>query len=517
MDKKILLIYPSINPDNPHPDILENVDLDPGGKVVPLGLLSVSGVLEQNGFKVEIIDCRFYTKSYIYKMIDEKINGCILVGFSLMTVQIKHALLLSKYIKEKYNVKIVMGGIHPTLFPQQTCEDDRVDFIISGEGEYPLLNLLNNLTQGAPPLESIPGLGYKKNGEFRINLPPPLIDVEKLPPFPYHLLDIEKYIKRKLLNGKIVRGIDVLTSRGCPYRCAFCVNPHLNYRKWRAISSEVVLNLISFLVDKYRLNNIWFSDDYLFGEKKRITEIAKGIIERRMNITWSGNIRADNFRPGGIDDEALDLIKQSGCYALYIGMESGVDRILKIYKKDITIAQIINAVKQCKKHGILPKGFWMMGAPGEEISDIKKTLSLIWKLHKIDNNFSLSAPGIYRPYPGGELYEEAKRLGFKEPKSLQEWGSSDLYAGYLDSKSLPWLKKPGILQDFRFYGLLLIADSIGFFNTRFRCIFKILVKLSKLRYKYGFWDFRIEALIYKLTRHILLRFFPKWRFVHYLK
>jgi radical SAM superfamily enzyme YgiQ (UPF0313 family) len=198
-----------------------------------------------------------------------------------------------------------------------------------------------------------------------------------------------------------------------------------------------------------------------------------------------------------------------------MGMESGSNRILNMIKKDITVEQIEYAVRQCKKFNIMIQGFWIMGIPGESIPEVKKTLAFIWKLYSIYPAFFGFAPGIFRPYPGGEFYAECKKRGFDEPRSLREWSKISLYAGYLSAKSLPWIKKTQILQAFRFYGLLLNADSKGLFDRGWLRPVKLLVFLTKLRYKYGFWNLRLEVYLYNLFKRIVN--LTTWKFTRYLK
>lgn len=495
---KILLIYPSVRPANPGVDIEDEID-----KSVPIGLMSIASILEKKGYVPKIIDARIFRKADILKIIKSEVEDVICVGLSVMTPQIRHALQLSNFIKDlDKNIPIVWGGIHPILFPEQTIQDTNVDFVVQAEGEYVLSDLVRYLEKGEPGLDKIEGLGYKIDGEVRLNKLNPPIDVAKLPRLAYHLLNIEKYIDRTLVNHRRVRSLDIHTSRGCPYRCTFCTNPILSFGKWRALPVERVLEDIDFLVNTYNLNHLWIMDDYFFGAKDRVLYIVKGLIERGYKLSWEANVRADDFEPQRINDEFLTLLRESGCYALRIGAESGSDRILELLKKDITVSQTINAVKQCSKHGIISMCFFITGIPEETFEEVKKTFSLIWRLEEMDPEVVLLSPGTYRPYPGGELYNKCKELGLTEPQDLEGWKGPDSLGGYLDLKDLPWVKHSRLIGDLQTYTRWMLADRKNVFETKFSWFWKILGKLAKLRCKYNFWGIRIEPRIISILRKI---------------
>ncbi len=495
---KILLIYPSVRPENPGIDIEDEVD-----KSVPIGLMSIASILEKEGYTPKIIDARIFHKIELLKIIKSEVKDTICVGLSVMTPQIRHALQLSNFIKDlDKDIPIIWGGIHPILFSEQTIQDTNVDFVIQAEGEYILLDLVRYLEEGKPRLDEIDGLGYKIDRKVRLNKLNFPIDVAKLPRPAYHLLDIEKYIDRTLANHRRIRGLDIHTSRGCPYRCTFCTNPILSFGKWRALPAERVLEDIDFLVNTYNLNHLWIMDDYFFGAKDRALYIVKGLIERGYKLFWEANIRADDFSPQKINDEFLKLLRKSGCYALRIGAESGSDRILGLLKKDITVSQTINAVKQCSRYGIIPICFFMTGIPGETFEEVRKTFSFIWRLQKMDPEVVLLSPGTYRPYPGGKLYNKCKELGLTEPQDLEGWKECNSLGGYLDLKNFPWIKHPQVISDLQTYTRWMLTDRRNVFKAKFSWLWKILGKLAKLRCRYNFWGIRIEPRIISNLRKI---------------
>jgi radical SAM superfamily enzyme YgiQ (UPF0313 family) len=511
MKKTILLIQPSYYYENHGVDISDDDSLDVSDKSIPLGVISIGSFLQARGVSVELLDCRFISKQDALDKISKHSLSYFAVGLSVMTGHLEHALKLTDHIKKNFpNLPIIWGGTHPTLYPEQTIIEPNIDYVIAGEGEHPIDFLVPYLIKGEVPSNTVNGLLFKHEGNIVYtgeHAEP--VDVATLPNIDYELCDVNKLLKVQLINGKIVRGLGVLTSRGCPYQCSFCPVPHLNSRKWRAISAEKVIVIVKKLVEKYRLDYVWFMDDFFFGNLDRFTKIVDGLLAENMNILWSGNVRVDNLSDKFLNDELLSKIKKSGCYALHMGMESGDDEILRKYKKGITTAQIENAVKKCHEYGIIPNGTWIMGIPGESLSSIKKTISFMWKLHQIDDSDLYYVPGIYRPYPGGELYQEALRSGYDEPKSLREWTKREFYVGFTSTKYLPWLKDKSIIRDFRFYGRLITAYRKGLFSKGILKILVIFVFLSKMRFRTGFWHIRFEAKIFNLCKTVVCKLFPQ--------
>ncbi len=511
MENTFLLIHPSSYPDNTEADIREGDILEVGDKSIPLGIAAIGSYLKYKGFEIDLLDCRLFNKKDIKSSILNKINNYFAVGFSVMTGQLSHALELTDFIKDiQPELPIIWGGTHPTLYPIQTIRDNNIDYVIAGEGEKVIEYLLNLLKTNSKPIKLTDGLLYKENDRIinTENHTSP-IDVNEMPDINYDLLTVEKLVKIMLLNGKTVRGLGILTSRGCPYKCAFCTVPHLNTRKWRAIPPERVLNIIDHVVKSYDLNYIWFIDDYFFGNIHRFKIIMNGIIDLNLHIQWSANVRVDNFSDKLINDEMLVKLKQSGCYALHMGMESGDDNVLKIYNKGITTEQIENAVRKCCAHGILPNGTFMMGIPGESTSSILKTIKLINKLHQIDKENTVYAPGIYRPLPGGTLYQSALKAGFIEPKTIRDWTKYKLSSGFLDLSYLPWIQNPTIIQGIRFYGRITTAYKKGLFSKGYLKLFLPIAWLSQTRFSLGLFNFQIEIVFFKIIKFIARNFLSR--------
>jgi len=487
-NKKIILIYPVSDTDLDYPGAEFDHD---GYKCVPPGVLSIASVVEAAGYEPKVIDCRLYPKAECEKILLTELETAFLVGFSVMTCQIRHALKLSELVRSNSKLPIAWGGIHPSLFPEETIKDELIDYVVYGEGENTLLKLIKCLDKKEQDLSSVKGLVWGKDNAIINNGPDEITDINALPMANYALLDIDKYIDRRLIQGGRVRGLDIITSRGCPYRCRFCTNTFLLGKKWRGLELDKIKQLIDKLVSEYKLNNLWFVDDFFFGQKDRPLEIARHIKEKHGAISWEADIRSDNFRDGFVDDKYLIELSECGCHSLRMGAESGSDRVLKMIKKDVTTKQVRNAVSQCVKHDINPVLFFMIGIPGESIEEAVETVRFI---HQIKEEFPrayIFGPGVFRPYPGSELYNELKDSGFKAPGTLREW-NEDL-GGYLNTSRLGWLKdKSSFIENLMFYNNMYLAYRHQHSKPGLRWFFGAL---ASLRMRFNFWCFPIEARI----------------------
>ena len=266
-----------------------NYSQDHSEKILPLGILSVGSALKKNGFAVNLININ---EKEINRTVEEiiKTNPDFL-GISVMTgTQTKHSAELSKKIKQKSNIPILWGGIHPSLLPKQCLEESYIDFVAVGEGEETIVEFAGKFLKGEE-LGSILGLGYKKEGQPVLNPQRPLIaDLNKWR-LDFSLLDLEKFI---FPLDKYKRVIAYKTSRGCPFQCAFCYNYEFNKARWRAWSEEAVLEDINFLKEKYKIDAVKFYDDNFFVDRKRALSLLK-----KINLPSHLEIRIDFI------DEAL--------------------------------------------------------------------------------------------------------------------------------------------------------------------------------------------------------------------
>lgn len=426
-------------------------DLPPGENEkapVPLGLLAIGSYLKQQGYVVHLVDARLYKDEHVYERLAHllanlKVNN---MGLSVMTAQIPHALRLSQFIRGiDPQVPIVWGGVHGTLFPIQTSKHPLVDFVICGRGEVPYLELVKRLAENNHNYDGIEGVAIDGKVNYRKSVKD--LDVNQLPSMDYDLLDLPYYIGPSLhfllSPAAPVRALEVLSSRGCPWSCTFCIN-RVTRNYWRGLTPTRFLDEMEHLVDKYQLDAVRFLDEDFFVNKKRAREIVRGILERHIKITWAANARANYFNDNYIDQSFAQMLRASGMRAVAMGAESGSDRVLKFLKKGITTKDLLHSAQVCQDAGLIPRYAWMVGLPGETRAEMLASIELMRRIIERCPQAIHSGMFIFRPYPGGELYEQCRELGLEEPSSLEEWatmmGVSDQSIGFYSLDRLPWIR-----------------------------------------------------------------------------
>lgn len=401
--------------------------------------------LHRNGHRVNIVDCQ--VEGDPGKRLGGLVKTTDCFGFSVMTSQIGHAVKLSDFIKGiDPEVPVVWGGIHPTIHPEQTIEDHSVDYVVRGEGEQTFLELCSHL-EGKTKAESIKGLVYKEKGKARMNPERPFLDLNTLSPPQWSLFDMEKYVQEyKVAGVSHGRSLPIHSGRGCTYRCAFCISA----KRWRPLTAKNILNEASILKEKYAVEHIDFIDENFFIDKRRVDDVANGLMEKKLDVKWFASCRANYFSESHVNRELLELVKKAGCETIGMGIESGSQRMLDLIRKDITVEDAIRAVKACTAAGIQPICSFMIGLPKERKEDMDMTLDLIMKIKKISPRSLVIGPQVFRPYPGCELYDMIKDK-FSAPRTLRDWIRLDPIGGYTTADRLTWTQDPSYVANVGFY------------------------------------------------------------------
>lgn len=447
--------------------------------VLPASVLMVAGPLVKLGYQIKIIDQRV-DKNWRELLLEEIKKEPLVFGVSTFTgKQILSGLEASKMVKKNSKVRVVWGGVHPSLLPKQTLENKYIDFVVIGEGEETFLELVTALKEGKKFFENIKGLGFKRNSKIIINSEREFIDLDKLPEIPYHLVNIENYIaKKSYATGKPARNIAIYTSRGCPHRCAFCYNKEFNKQRWRGKSAEKIIKEIKKLVKDYRINSFEINDDEFFVDLERAREICELIIKENLNIEIFTTCRV-NYVANNMDNDYLKLLYRAGFRTLAFGVESGSKRILDLINKDITIDQVFETIKKLKRAGINSKYYFIAGFPTEIIEDLYKTTDLIQQMKQLDPQIRIPAWRVFTPYPGTDLYNLSIKEGWKPPQTLGEWAKYDF-----NTVKMPWLKgrERRIIKNIAFLiNYLEMAKTIG--RGIFFKLAKIFGKLVDWRWK----------------------------------
>lgn len=412
-----------------------------------VGLLSIGSFLKHNGYNVILTEILKNNVEKIDKFVD---NNTLCVCFGVKTNQIDAALKISHYIKLKYpNIKIIWGGVHCNLHAKQVIENENIDIVVFGDGEYTLFEIANALKKGKS-LKDIKGCCYKKNSKIIFNKERDYTDISKLPQIDYSILeDVNKYLelsktefvslKKSLPIIKNESYFPIFSNVGCPFNCTFCYSA--KRKKLSARKIDTILDEIEYLKKKYNINFFRFITELFFYDKERVKEFIMKKKKRKLNFLWDGAFHINLLKGNFYSDEFLNELKKEGLVCTGAGAESGSLAQLKRYRKNITPDDILKVAERMEKLKIVTVYSFMIGAPYETYDDMIKTTSIIYKMMAIAPNYThIQNVQVFRPYPGAELYQEAIKLGFKERKKLEDWCDVGQVSGYVSYKDLPYLR-----------------------------------------------------------------------------
>lgn len=390
---------------------------------MPLALLYIGSVLKYDGHDVVLIDMN--AEADCKKRIAKECGDATIVGVSALTSEVRSGLDITRFVKSQTKAPVVWGGIHASLFPEMTCQNEFVDYVVYGEGEYAMLELVDAL-EGGNDFEGTKGLVYHKNYAVVKNEPRSYIDLNDMPEIDYSLIDMDRYFE----GGTWRKVADVQTSRGCPYKCHFCINAALHNHKVRFMSTDRVVAECERLVKDYGVNYITFIDDNFFINKKRAGDICKGL--EKLKVKWFAEVRANFFKDGFIDSDFLMMAEASGLSNLTIGAESGVPHCLEEMAKGITVDDILNSAKMLSKTKISAAYSFIIGLPNETEQDILQTVNFVSGLKRIYPHAVFNI-AILRAYPRTKFTEHFAEQGWiREPSSLAEFanhGHNRVYTG----------------------------------------------------------------------------------------
>jgi radical SAM superfamily enzyme YgiQ (UPF0313 family) len=492
---------------------------------IPLSVIYASTESVKRGYNVKAIDLRFYEDDWKQAIDPVLSSGCGLVGISVMTGNpVRTALEVSKYIKETYpDVPIVWGGPHPTTLPEQTLENQYVDYVIRDGGSQPLAELIEYLRGGPQRRDEIEGLAYKNSkGEIKVNPPQKHFEILDFREIPYHLIDISGKNYNRLNSGELV--FPIFMSAGCPYQCSFCVSPamyrKIEGKKWVGYDAKEVLDHIQYLSERYEFPRIQVYDDESFINPKLMKEIMEGWIERgyhqKFKLDFRG-IRFNDIERKEIDDDYLRLMEKVGVEFMFIGMESGSPRMLKILKKSIKVDQILRVNRKLAQFPKLkPHYNFFCGAPGETAESLNETKTVILQIMQDHPAAYVGHGGHWKPIPGSEITETAVReYGLKLPDKLEGWAEIDTLD--MDAKAPPYSWYTKEIQDMikllTLAGMILdgkTKDLIGELHPVMSFVAHTLIKMYRpilrLRLKYNYAGMFIEHKLYNFAINSIGRF-----------
>lgn len=489
MTKKVLLINPKL------PQRTTQLN-------IPTSLLYLGTWLSNEGYDVNILDAFNHNanKQFYNRLQDELTKEVLAIGLSVMTSQIPSAIEISQFIRTlSPETPIVWGGIHTTLYPRQVVESLYADFAVRDEGEITATELLGAL-ENQRNFYAIKGLTFKDNEEVITNLDREPMDLNRLPCPNINLLeDVRNIGDIRKVTKLAGRGLPLLTSKGCPHRCTFCINS-ITRQAYRVRNASLVIKDLQELLTQ-GLTEIGFVDEDFLAIKPRLVQILDGIEEHHLKFKWFGTARADYFRKNHINYNLLKRLKENGCCQLGVGLESGSQRVLDLIKKDITLEEGLNATRLLEEVKVGAVFGFMMGIPGETMEEIRKTVDLVLRTTSLSSSPRV-LPFIYRPYAGSELYNKCVELGMKEPKTLEDWIDNPYIGDNINPKDynlFPWIQYP-VKELIR----LIFYCWMSGLRLKGLGLTKIVRKIGAWRLRHSCTTFPIEMWLLTLFRKLNL-------------
>ena len=409
-----------------------------GGKTAPLNLGYLASYIRQQKPKIEvdILDCEGLSLSY--DQIKEYLNksGPDITAITMATPAYNHVISVANVIKS-LNKKtiVVVGGPHPTALPEDVLKKENIDFAVIGEGEITFLELVESLEKNEKNFQQIRGLAFKNKSEIIINQPRELIKNLDILPFPAKdLLPLHKYYLPPTKRNVSGASTNMVTSRGCPFRCTFCMAKTIWKRVTRLRSIKNVIDENEECAKKYNHRDFTFNDEFFTANRKRVIEFCQELKRRKLNIKWFCQARC-----GTVDEEMLKIMKSAGCEKIGFGFESGDERVLKLMQKDNNLANARESAKLCKKAGIEVVGAFILGYPGETKETVKKTIKFARELDPATAAFFIAIP-----FPGTELFKLATENNYL--KKPIDWETFTPVSNILPPMQIPNFTKKELVK-----------------------------------------------------------------------
>jgi len=385
----------------------------------PLATLYAAALLRENGYEVKLADLQFSDSAEEIKEHLESFKPDAFViyddSFNYLTkmclTNMREAAFRMQKIAKEYKIPVIVSSSDATDHLEKYFSN-KADYVIIGEAEQTLLELINALKKTtSPDVSLINGLAYTSENKIIKTTPRAVLkDLDELPLPAWDLVDIAPY-KKTWLAGHGYFSINFVTTRGCPYKCNWCAKPVYGNR-YNSHSPQGIAKQIQALQNKFGFTHIWFADD-IFGLKPNwLKEFNDAIKELNISIKYKIQSRADLL----LEDENIKYLAQSGCEEVWMGAESGSQKVLDAMDKGTSIEQIKEATQLLKKHKIKPCFFLQFGYSGEIMADIEKTILLVDELKPYDIGISVSYP-----LPGTKFYERVKQDLIEK----QNWKDSD--------------------------------------------------------------------------------------------
>ena len=365
----------------------------------PLGLAFLASALEAAGVEVKILDLVVYPYSpQILESILKDFKPQM-VGATAVTMTFDNAIKVIKDVRAiDPNALTVMGGPHVTFCARNTLQEyPELDVIVLGEGETTIVELAQAVDR-RHRWERIHGIAFRKDSVIFQTAARALVqDLNTLPVPARHLLALGRY-------RALGMPISMTTSRGCPFKCIFCVGRKMVGAKVRYRNPVEVVDELEYL-STLNFNQINIADDLFTANKNHCLAVCDEILKRGLTIKWTSFARVDT-----VSEDLLKQMRAAGCRAVSFGIESANPDILKTIKKGITLQQVVEAVETCKRAGVIPHASFILGLPGETPDTIRETMEFGERLKSVGLSYGFH---LLAPFPGTAVREHSHEYGIR--------------------------------------------------------------------------------------------------------
>ena len=400
-----------------------------GGFFPPLALGYLAAPLIQKGHEVRIMDC------LPIKCGNEDVGAAVrdfqpdIIGISAVTANADEAHSLINYLKDNFNLPIVIGGPHANCFPEAVFRSaPRLDMLVSGEGERIFENVVDYYNENKQLPEDEPGT-WRRLEDGRIvknKLAEPVMNIDELLPPAHQLFDYKLYRPLPMQYKKLPVA-NLLTSRGCPWgRCTFCFESGRASQRYRRHSPERVVKEIGFLIKMNGIREIAFWDDNFLVNQDWVEKFCGLLDAEGIKMPWSAYGRVNT-----INQQMLARAAKSGLWSVFYGVETGNQDLLDRVKKGITLEQVTQAVRWCNELGIDTRGSFMMALPGETPEKAMKTIDFACQSGLTYAQFLPTHPEW-----GTELYDDAVKSGCLAPSYRGRTTPTYIPSGYKDAAEI---------------------------------------------------------------------------------
>jgi radical SAM superfamily enzyme YgiQ (UPF0313 family) len=423
-----------------HPEVFD------GFYRLPISLLALAAALENSPYEVVIVDANVEAEPL--KRLETLAPEALCIGMTTMPGrQTMNAYQDSLRLKARFpELPIVWGGYFASMYPGVCLDSRAVDVVVRGQGEITFAELLARLAQDSrqsrkagrqPDLADLAGISYCDGDHIQHNPQRPMSKIDGFPQFPFWKLGVHRYVNNMWIGD---RTTFYVSSVGCTYECGFCAIPTvLGGRRWAGFPATRVLCDLDYLLETCAVNGLYFGDTNFFVDERRVRAIAQGLVDRGNPIRWWAQGVIEQLLR--YDDSTWELLRESQCVGLFVGVESGSEQVLAMTADGKTSReQALAFAEKCRRHGIFPEFSFVLGYPPHPEKDIAASVDFMYELKAI-HPFSHLIPHIFTPLAGTGDYALAQRYGFETPKTMQGWIEGPWQAfSNMHGTHTPWLK-----------------------------------------------------------------------------